>query len=152
MFALLCAILLGQGLPHTIEVPWADQRMVLEKPSAFWSDWWKFMSIPPQERRAAFEKLPPDHKSRIMQFHMNAVYQRYWRKLSPAEARALSELVSAVVPEAFTEHAARERLKQAEAHLSKTLSRPALDEVQELLPPSKPQKATRAARKIEARF
>ena len=110
------------------------------------------MGNPPEERRAAFDRLSPERKSEIKRFHLQNVYQRYSRKLPVAELRALGELSSAVEPAAFRDDAAREKLRKAEERVMKTLSRPAMDEVLELLPPPKPEKSTRPAKKTEARF
>lgn len=148
VLVLICTMLLSQGLPNPIQPPPVpDSRMILEKPPWPWMQWWKFMGNPPEERRAALHRLPPESSSQILRFHLGNVVQRHRRKLSLSELKALSELSRAAEPAAFRDEAARERMLKAEEHLMKILSRPALDEVQELLPPSKSKKSTRPAMK-----
>ena len=112
--------------------------MILQKPSVLWHEWWKFIGIPPQERRAAFEKLPPEKRSLILREHLRQVRHRHHGKLPYAESRALSDFSNAAVPAAFTDDtAASAKLRLAEEHMLKALSRPVLREVQELLPPQR---------------
>lgn len=144
---LIGALFLGQGLPNTIQPPRADERMILERPSAFSTEWRKIMAVPREKRRAALDRLPPDRRSLLLRGHLDRVFNRYKGKLPYAELVALTECSNAAVPAAFTDDVkAREKYQKAEEHLLRTLSRPALDEVQELLPTSEPATARPFAR------
>jgi hypothetical protein len=139
---LICTLLLTQGLPNTIDPPRADKRMILTKTSTLRSEWWKFMGTPPDQRRAVFDKLPPEKQRAIVFEHLDQVRESYGHTFSQAEIDAVAKFVLAAEPAAFgNDLEAREKFRRAHEHLLKTLSPAARKEMAALFPePAKPSK------------
>lgn len=135
MLLIICAVLLRQGLPTTIDPPRPDPRMILTKPSPDWSEWRKFMGTPPTQRRAVFDKLPPEVRRGIVFEHLSQVRKRHRHTFTQAEIDAIAQFVYAAEPPAFgpDEHA-RENFRLAYEHLLKTLSPAARKDMEALFP------------------
>ena len=137
MLALLCTLAMMQGLPPKLDPPppGPDSRMILTTPRWAWREYWNFLSIPKQERRAAFEKLPVERRRLIMDEHLDPIIRHSRPKLSEKELAGLEGLRRAAVVPSLTDREAREKLHRAEENASKVLRKEIVKEIQALLPP-----------------
>ena len=134
MLVPICALLLTQGLPNTIDPPRADPRMILTQPSKPRMEYVRFLRVPHDERRASFDRRSPQSRSAIMREHLDHVIRKCLGMLTHAEHEALSDVWQAATPEAYRgDEKARAELDSAEEHMRKTLRSSVLKDVQELL-------------------
>jgi hypothetical protein len=131
----------SQALP-----PPPDPRMVLTRPMILdWitAEYRELLRAEPADRRAKFESLSSDDRSRIMRAHLMHLVKDFGP--TPEELQALLAAYRAATPAAYAGDAsARKQLDDAERRMTETLSARVLAEFHELLPPLRvPKKAAK---------
>jgi hypothetical protein len=146
---IFCTLLFLQGPPPQVERARDDHRMLLTKPSDTWIEWWEFMGTPPGQRRAAFERFPPEKRRRIIAEHLR---QLQARKLTQPELDAIAAFQQAIDREAFADDkVSREKFWRAHEHLLKALLPAARQEMEALMPdPSRRTKRQRVFAKLSS--